>query len=110
MFTSTQAVCLLLLAVTIPSAIGDVSKDDIDKIQKGIQAGKDFTDVLGKASGFKDFTNALGKMNDMIGPWVDGIGIFSSVLGMFLPEDNALLDAMKEGFKEVWKISNHLYL
>ena len=106
-FACPQAPCLLLLllVVALPGALTHVSLDDVSTIHDGLSAGKDFIDSLAEATSSKEFTASLEKMSTMLGPWVDGIGVFSAVLGMFLPEDDAVLNAIKEGFDEVCILS-----
>ena len=97
---STQCVCLVLFLAVSAVASRTVTNDEKAKINKGITAAKDLTNVIQTA---KNVSDVLKKMTDTIGPWVDGIGIFTEVLGFFLPGENDLLNEMKKGFEEVNK-------
>ena len=97
---SATYVCLVLFLAVSAVTSRTVTDDEKDRINKGIEAAKDLTNVMQTA---RNVGTVLKKMTETIGPWVDGIGIFTEVLGFFLPEDNALLDEMKKGFKEVNK-------
>ena len=97
---SATYICLVLFLAVSAVTSRTVTDDEKDRINKGIEAAKELTSAMQTA---KDVGTVLKKMTETIGPWVDGIGIFTEVLGFFLPEDNALLDEMKKGFKEVNK-------
>ena len=97
---SATYVCLILFLAVSAVTSRTVTDDEKDRINKGIAAAKELTGAMQTA---KSVGTVLKKMTETIGPWVDGIGIFTEVLGFFLPEDTALLDEMKKGFKEVNK-------
>ena len=75
-----------------------VTDEEKAQINKGIEAAKNLTSTMQTA---KNISTVLDKMAETVGPWVDGSGIFTEVLGFFLPEEKDLLDEMKKGFMEV---------
>jgi hypothetical protein len=91
--------CLLTITIYTPGKIkGQLSEETVDRINTGLDAGKDLADTLKDGN----FRRSLVKIGTKLAPFLNVLGPFASVAFSFLDTgDSEELAFMKKKFKEV---------
>lgn len=95
--TTSILVVLAVFLINCPTAVDSISKDDMNKIKSGLEAGEAIARLLES----KQFGSSLSKITFSAGPYLGAVGAFVGFISALNPSESAELVYMKRMMKAI---------